>query len=430
MLHGSIMRSVLPSALFKSAGIYTTSRIVNAAIPFLMMPVLTRYLTPADYGITAMFAVLIGVISPFVGLNLHGAISVRYFDKEEKDLPRYIGNIFMILLVSTALVSLVLWLFAGPISALATFPRKWLWSCVFIAATQFIGLIMLTLWQVEDKPVLYGIYQNLQTLVNISLTILFVVGFGKNWQGRIEAQIITFSLFTLAACYFLSKNNWLKFTYDRSRVNHALHFGLPLIPHALGGLMIMQTDRVFLANMIGIATAGIYSVAYQFGSIIELGASSFNQAYAPWLYRQLSDIDNDKKKNIVKLTYLYFLVILIIAAVLSLLVPVFLTFFVGKDFIGAQIYIFWITLGFAFSGMYYMVTNYIFFAGKTAILAKVTFASAVMNIFFNYILIKLNGPVGAAQASTLTFFLSFVMTWALSQRVYPMPWNLFKKVTC
>ena len=71
-----------------------------------------------------------------------------------------------------------------------------------------------------------------------------------------------------------------------------------------------------------------------------------------------------------------------------------------------------------------MVANYIFFAGKTAVLAWVTFVSAMMNIAFNYVLIKLNGSVGAAQASALTFLVTFLMTWALSARVYKMPWKL------
>jgi O-antigen/teichoic acid export membrane protein len=419
-----VIKRILKSSLVRSSGIYTISRIVNSAIPFLMMPVLTRYLSPTDYGIVAMFAVLLGIVSPFVGLSLHGAVSVRYFDKSETDLPRYIGNCFMILVASAFLVSVVMWLFAGPISRHSAFPREWLWTVVFVAAAQFVGFVLMTLWQVENKPVRYGIFQNLQTLGNVSLTILLVVGLGKNWQGRIEAQVITLALFALVAGYILYRNGWLKFSYDRSSVNNALRFGIPLIPHALGGMLIVQTDRMFLTNMAGVAVAGIYTVGYQFGSIIDMVASSFNQAYAPWLYKQLNSDDPAIKKRIVKLTYLYFVLILFFAVGLSLIVPWFLTFFVGKNFVGAGKYVFWIALGYAFNGMYYMVTNYIFFAGKTSVLAGVTFLTALLNIAFNYLLIKLNGPVGAAQASALAFFISFILTWVLSARVYAMPWSL------
>ncbi|SNB45050.1 lipopolysaccharide biosynthesis protein [Geobacter sp. DSM 9736] len=425
-----MIKSVLSSELCKSASIYTLSRIINAAIPFLIMPVLTRYLTPTDYGIVAMFGILVGIVSPFVGLSLHGAVSVKYFDNTELNLPKYIGNCVFVLLASTVLVSGVMWLFSEPIAKLSSFPTEWLWAVVLVAFAQFISLIALTIWQVENKPARFGAFQNLQVLVNVGLSVFFVVVMGRGWQGRLEGQIVTLVFFAAIALVLLRKNGWLKYDFDRGAIRHALAFGVPLIPHALGVLLIMQTDRIFLTNMAGIATAGIYSVAYQFGSIIDLGASSFNQAYAPWLYRQLPEINDEGKRRIVRMTYAYFVFVFFAAILLSTVVPFFLSFYVGKDFIGAQAYIFWICLGFSFSAMYYMVTNYIFFAGKTGILAWVTFISAMLNIGFNYLFIKLNGPVGAAQASALTFSISFVLTWILSAKVYPMPWNLFKRAAC
>ena len=68
-------------SLLKTASVYTMSNILNALIPFFLMPVLTRYLTPVDYGITSMMQVMIGFLNPFIGLNLHGAIAVKYYKK-------------------------------------------------------------------------------------------------------------------------------------------------------------------------------------------------------------------------------------------------------------------------------------------------------------------------------------------------------------
>jgi Na+-driven multidrug efflux pump len=72
--------------------------------------------------------------------------------------------------------------------------------------------------------------------------------------------------------------------------------------------------------------------------------------------------------------------------------------------------------------MYYMVTNYIFFADRTRWLAAVTITVALINVPLTYVLIKLNGGTGAAQAMAGSLALSFLLTWAVSQRVYPMPW--------
>jgi len=96
---------------------------------------------------------------------------------------------------------------------------------------------------------------------------------------------------------------------------------------------------------------------------------------------------------------------------------------VAEEFQGAVIYVFWIALAYAFSGMYKMVVNYIIFSEKTYLLSFVTAIKTVINVVLNYILIKINGPLGAAQATAISFFLGFIMTWVLSARVYKMPWK-------
>jgi O-antigen/teichoic acid export membrane protein len=423
------VRSFFSSSLIRSTGVYTVSRLIGSAIPFLMLPVLTRYLAPTDYGILAMFAVLVGLVSPFVGLNINGAIGVKYFDKENIDLPNYIGNCFLLLTLSTVLVSVFIWLFADPISHISAFPKEWLWAVILISAGQFVIRSLMMLWQVENKPLKYGIFQNSQTFMNLSLSIILVVGLGKNWQGRLEAQIVTIAIFSLSGFFLLYKNGWLKFSYNRAYLKSALKFGLPLIPHEIGAMLIIQTDRMFITNMVGVSDTGIYTVGFQVAYVIELFTYSFNLAYSPWLYKKLSENDDGMKIRIVKLTYLYFVLILVFAIAVSLFLPWFLSFFVGDAFQGASKFIIWFALGFAFSGMYYMVANYIFFSMKTSGLAWITFFTAMLNIVFNYFLIKQNGTVGAAQASALSFFISFVLTWVLSAKVYKMPWNLRKLIS-
>ena len=92
-------------------------------------------------------------------------------------------------------------------------------------------------------------------------------------------------------------------------------------------------------------------------------------------------------------------------------------------------YIIYFAIAFAFQGMYFMITNYIFYVKKTQILSYITFSTAIFHIGLLYILINLNGAIGAAQASLVSFFITFILTWYLSNKVYSMPWSfgLFRK---
>ena len=132
--------------------------------------------------------------------------------------------------------------------------------------------------------------------------------------------------------------------------------------------------------------------------------------------------------RLVKFIYLSFIAIAVLTLLFSLCAPFLMTFFLGKSFKGATNFVIWIAGGYAFDCMYYLVANQIFYAKATHLLAVATFVTSIIHISISYSLIKYNGAIGSAQATTVSFFLTFIMVWILSARVCPMPWfSFFKK---
>ena len=412
--------------LFKNTFIYTGTSVINRAIPFFLLPVMTRYLTPADYGIVATFNVLLAIMVVFVGLSMHGAVNINFFKLNRDELKEYIGNVFFILLSNFLLVLTIVYILKSYFSFFTKFPENWILIIVIVALFQSIFTIIMGLWQVEQKPLPYGLFQISRTILNVSLSIVFVVLLGWGWQGRILGITSTSIAFGLVSIFVIYKREYVKFSFNKKYIKDALFFGVPLIPHALGGWIITGIDRIFINSMVGIAATGIYAVGYQIGMVIEILAYSFNLAWSPFLYEKLKENNHSTKVKIVKFTYLYDVGIIFLALALSFIAPYFLKFFVSKDFYFAYKYVFWIALGHAFNGMYFMVVNYIFYVKKTYILAWVTFFSAGVNILLNYFFIKANGAIGAAQATTITFFIKFILVWILSAKAYKMPWKIWK----
>ena len=89
--------------LLKNSFIYILGDVLNKAVPFFMLPILTRYLTPEDYGIIATFTVLVSFLMVFTGLSIHGSISVNFFKMEKEELKIFIGNCLIILNISSDL---------------------------------------------------------------------------------------------------------------------------------------------------------------------------------------------------------------------------------------------------------------------------------------------------------------------------------------
>jgi O-antigen/teichoic acid export membrane protein len=202
----------------------------------------------------------------------------------------------------------------------------------------------------------------------------------------------------------------------------ALKFGLPLVPHTLGALLIVAVDRIVIVNLLGMASAGVYMVALQMGQVVAILTDSFNKAYAPWLMKSLANKDSVPRCTIVRGTYAYFVAIVLIAVAMGVLAPWYLPYLVGASFEKAAQLVIYTTMGFAFSGCYYMVTNYIFFESRTSILAVITAIAGLANIPLTIALVNMNGLAGAAQAFMLSQLFSFAGTWWLAHRAHPMPW--------
>jgi O-antigen/teichoic acid export membrane protein len=403
--------------------IYTGANILNAAIPFLLLPVLTRVLTPADYGTVAMFGIVVTIMGAFTGLSVHGAVGVRYFQLDRERMPPYVGACLAILAASSVVALCLVAAGRRWLESITQVPGDWLLVAVLVSSAQFVINIRLSLWQVQRKAVRYGAFQISQSLVNAGLSLLLVVGLGMAWRGRALGQAVAVTAFMVVALILFLRQAEASRPTTMDDARDALRFGVPLIPHVIGGLLIATTDRFMITNLMDVAQAGIYVVALQMGMVLGLLTDSFNKAYAPYLMGALVREDPARDRKIVRGTYLYFVAVTLAALALGVAAPELLGVLVGERFRSAAGAVLYVAMGYAFEGMYYMVTGYVFFTSKTRYLAVVTIASGAFNVIMTYILIRVNGVPGAAQAFMLSQAMIFFCTWWLAQRFRPMPWR-------
>lgn len=71
------------TGFLRNSTIYLASNIINALVPFLLLPILTRYLTPDEYGQIAMFQTLITALAALTGLNAVGAANRKFYENHD-----------------------------------------------------------------------------------------------------------------------------------------------------------------------------------------------------------------------------------------------------------------------------------------------------------------------------------------------------------
>ncbi len=412
------------SKVFKSTILYTLSALINAAIPFLLIPFLTDRFSPENYGKIAMAAIAINILTPLIGFSAHGAIHRRYFDNHP-NFPRYIGNAFFLLLISSLIILIIILVFKSILIDLLVIPLNVLFYIYFIAIGQFITMIALVVWQARNEPIPYAIFQILLSISNLGMTFILICSYNMNWEARILAQLLSIVLFSIIAIVAILKEKNIILEFNKEDIKDILNFSLPLIPHTLGGLAIAFTDRFLISKMIGISETGLYTLAFQIGSILNILNNSFINAYVPWFYSKLNQDSESEKIRLVKITYLYFCIQLLIVLIGVIAMPILFKIFIPNSYQSSSILSFGILLGYAFNGMYLMIAGFIFYVKKTSYLSKLTFAIALFNIPICTFFIKQFGTIGASYSMSLIYFITFITTWYISQKCYKMPWFKF-----
>lgn len=409
--------------------LYIFSSTLSSAIPFLLLPILTRYLSPEEYGQIAMFNIFTAALGAIIGLSVHGAANLRFFDNDVStiELARFNGNCFFILLTSTSVALFVLAIINTFLASYLEIPPGWIYLGIVSVFCGFILNLRLGQWQIRGKAKLYGVFQIMKSLIVFLFSLLFVITLHLGAEGRIYGIFLTSVIIGFVSYFTLRNDKLFLFEYNRQDIKDALSFGIPLIPHVLGGFLLLSVDRLVINKELGLEMTGIYMVAVSLGCALNLIFNSINKAYSPWLFGQLKENNQEKKIAIVRNTYIYFVFLMLMSLLAFFLAPPILKLIVGEKFHQAAAVLPIIMIGQVFLGMYLMVTNYIFYIKKTKYLSYVTISSGAINITLLLLLIPYYGISGAAFAFLIANLLRFVGTWVVSAKLYAMPWALWRE---
>ena len=92
-------------------------------------------------------------------------------------------------------------------------------------------------------------------------------------------------------------------------------------------------------------------------------------------------------------------------------------------YINGARYVFWVSLGYLFWGIYMIFSAYIYYYKETRYLIWLALVNIITNIAFNYFFIREYGGLGAAYATALSFLINLIL---LLFKVFRLvPWFRF-----
>lgn len=385
---------------------------------------MTRYLTPADYGILALFQAYIGFATPFIGMNLQNPISQSFFGDSKEKFKRTVFHGICIVTGASFLISglLTIVLFFRP--ALTGIPIGWCYLIPWVAAFTMFLAIYLVVLRNQKKVFRYAIIENSNTLMNLTLSLIMVVWAGGGWQGRAVAFSVAPILFGFIAIVLMLRSQMMSWDFDFTEFKELLRVSTPLIFYSLGGIIIFMSDRIFIDRIAGKEALGIYAAAYSFGMIMQFVKDAMMKVANPETYELLNGDNPDRHEKIVKRIAFYSLLLLASGVLITLISIPAAQLMLNHRFYGAIPIIGWIVFGNALNGIYGLFFPIAMFRKRTHILTQIMVLAAIVSLVGNYFFISANGPVGAAQAMLLAFSLSSASALFYCSRIYELPWRI------
>ncbi len=391
--------------------IYGVGGLINRFIGFLLLPVFTHYLSPADYGVMAILNLVAFVFTSVLTLGVGASMGPCYLERDDPEVRDRTFWASMVYLLPGVLVLLGIAKWGGPIVsqwAFASTEYHELVSLVSLSVALSVLATPLTLaLQFDQRARAFVVLAVATTLASMSITIFMVVWLERGLRGMVEAGVAG-SLLTLLAYGAVSLRG-RQLTFHAGTLRELARLGLPLVP-SFAFLFVMQDGNKYLLQWFsGLDELGIYSLGFSLGLVMNLFVSAFQRAWLPFFmeYRERWDEAEDLFGQV--LTYM----------VLGLGALNLLAFAWARPVVlvmaDAKFSESWQIVGFSaaaqvLAGVFYVMLPGMYFSKEVRYVSVIQAFSASVSVVVNLVGIRMFGVIGAAFGLVAGFAVMAIST--------------------
>lgn len=391
------------------------------ALSFLLLPIYTRQIPPADYGVFDLLNRNRELLS--VVLSLGMGMAVLTFYQLEKNNPARQRMVFSTALEGWAALSVILlsifMLLAGPISWLLFRTPAYAWAVRLMLLTGGAELMFslgLLYMQARLQSAHY-IAMNVGRLV----LVLAANGVLVLWLRWGLLGILLSGLLPTAAVAALIVLLVLRqsVSFDWDLWKKMVVFSLPFIPGSVFLFVLNNGDRYFVSIYGGLTVLGWYGLGYKIGRLVELAvATPFRNVWSAVMVDTAHQ--NEGAQSIARISTYLTLAYVAAGLALSLFGPQVLAIITTRSYAESYQVVPLVTLAYLFWSLTAVADVAFYATRKTRVKPVLLGAAAAVSLLLYALLIPRFGMMGAAWATMVSFFFLAVITWIAAQRYLPV----------
>ncbi len=385
--------------LIKNTIIIAIGNFLPRLASFIVLPILTGYLTQEEYGTYDLITVLVSLLLPAVTLQIQTAafrflIDVRGDLKEEK---RIVTNIFAFTFPVSIIALIILYFALFQLEPLV----RWLICIYFI-----FDILVNTARQIVrglSKNMDYSISAIIGSCGRLLFALVFVLWLRTGLVGATLTLIASVAVEFLYLIFRTRLHRYIDFSLlSKSTVKKLLKYSWPMVPNSMSMWVMRLSDRLVVTFFMGVAANAVYSVANKIPQLLMIAANTFDMAWQE--NASMASKDDDASTYY---TQMFRAVFDFMAGVFGLLVavaPIMFSLLIQGDYEDAYCHmtilflaIFFLSIAAYLGGVYVAYK-------KTTSVGITTALAAVCNLVFDIATIQWIG-LYAASGSTLISYL-------------------------
>ncbi len=399
---------------------YQVADVVAKFMAVLLLPVYTRYVHPAGYGVVELLGNGVIFISIMVRFGMIEAFLRFYFtDADPARRTALARRAVGFMLIATTVVCGGLAAAAGPLSRLVLGYRD---ATTFLIAV--LGLWAFTnlemaygMLRVEERIRAYAAASVTNVIVTIAASVVLVVGLGQGARGLLLGNYGASTL-VLVALWWTMRSRLLGGGARAERWGALLRFGLPTVPAEASVYALSIVDRYYIYHHRSPALAGLYSIAVKLAGAVAFLVRAFQYAWPPLAYSVLDDREASRLYGLV--TTYYLMVSGWVVAGLALEGRWVLRLLTAPAFFRAYRALPWVALGWALYGLWVV---FLVIAGRAKVTTRnfpASIAGLVANVVLLVLLVPPLGIAGAGIALCGAYVIMLAIMHLLTRRAFPV----------
>ncbi len=381
----------------------------------IMMPLYTRWLAPADFGVSDMIFVYVTMLINIVTFNISEAVFVLPHGVDIKKQKGYFSSGFIFLITClflTLIISVVIFL-----------GFRDSFEDVFFKYSLFIGILLTTnalqnyvqqFTRSIHRMDVFSFTGLIHSVTVVLLSFMFIPSLGV--EGYIICMTLGHLIAFLYALLASKSYNYIKINaFNNQYLKDMLQYSIPLIPNVMVWWLISSLNRPIMEKYVGLAGIGLFAVSNKFPSIVNMIFGFFQQAWIVTVLDEFKKPDFSMYYN--KILNAVFLIQITLVFLMVYISTLLVRVFAAPEYYEAWVYVPILSLAVLFTNIS-AYTGTVFSATRQS---KYYFYSsmigAIVAIILNFLLIPSLQIWGAGLSILFAHFASAVSRCIYSSRI-------------